>query len=191
MTTVVNKNNSQSDTSETYLLVHTFVGLRFEGEYMGFQDGMVDDRPLWPMVYYCIRLGDLSTAVSCLERSPLVFQEIVSILRARLNSPDDPMIGVLEENVRFSYRTTVRNETDPFKRTVWSLLGCYDELSEVIKTADDYLWFKLNMIRTGVCNQYEDLQVWRNLLSVCNEHVKLYILVHDFGRAWGTTLRCF
>lgn len=161
MSNEVNRKISQQshiDISKVYPLVHTFVGLRFQGEYMGLQDGMIDDRPLWPMVYYCIRLGDLPTAIFCLESSQLVFQEIISILKAKISAPNDPVIGVLEENVRFSYRSSVRNETDPFKRTVWSLLGGFDELSEVIKTADDYLWFKLNTIHCDIYNQYADLQ---------------------------------
>ncbi|XP_018577850.1 nuclear pore complex protein Nup93 [Anoplophora glabripennis] len=172
MTNEINKSISQDsriDISKVYVLVHTFVGLRFQGEYMGLQDGMIDDRPLWPMVYYCIRVGDLSTAIFCLESSHLAFQEIISILKAKMSTPNDPLIGVLEENVRFSYRSSVRNETDPFKRTVWSLLGGFDELSEVIKTADDYLWFKLNMIHVDVYNQYADLQY-----MILEEHGELH-----------------
>ncbi|KAJ8920593.1 hypothetical protein NQ315_004732 [Exocentrus adspersus] len=147
-----------NDPSKVYQLVKSFVDLRFQGEYLGLQDGMIDNRPLWPMVYYCIRIGDLSSAVYCLECSTLEFPEITWVLKQKLNCPGDALINVLEEDVRHSYRTFVRNETDPFKRAVWSLLGGYNELSEVIRTADDYLWFNLNFVSSDVCSQYTNLQ---------------------------------
>ncbi|GLV42360.1 Nucleoporin 93kD-1 [Carabus blaptoides fortunei] len=63
------------------------------------------------------------------------------------------------------YRRQVRNATDPFKRAVYCILGCCDvndEHSEVAKTADDYLWLKLSLVRddeeTEEHINYSDLQ---------------------------------
>lgn len=53
----------------TYPLVRSFVSLRLPGGYLGLQDGLVDDRPIWPMVYYCLRSGDLAAALHCLKQA--------------------------------------------------------------------------------------------------------------------------
>ncbi|XP_060518052.1 nuclear pore complex protein Nup93 [Cylas formicarius] len=134
----------------TYSLVRGFVGLRLQGEYLGLRDGSIDDRPLWPMVYYCLRSGDLSAALYCLKKSYFSeYRDVVSILEAKMNNPNSPEIAKLEDSIKFSYRRFVRNETDPFKRIIWSVLGCcdvVDEHSEVARTADDYLWLKLSLV---------------------------------------------
>ncbi|XP_056638972.1 nuclear pore complex protein Nup93-1 [Diorhabda sublineata] len=149
----------------TYHLVRSFVGLRLQGEYLGLQDGLVEDRPLWPMVYYCLRSGDLSAAIFCLKKSGLPeFQDIISLLEAKFNNAKSE-INRLEDTIKFSYRRVIRNDTDPFKRIVWSVLGCCDitdEHSEVARTADDYLWLKLSLVRPSSvkddCIHYKDLQ---------------------------------
>ncbi|CAG9860748.1 unnamed protein product [Phyllotreta striolata] len=150
----------------TYHLVRSFVGLRLQGEYLGLQDGTIEDRPLWPMVYYCLRSGDLSVAIYCLKKSGLPeFQDIVSLLEAKLNGTTGSELTRLEEAIKFSYRRVIRNDTDPFKRIVWCILGCCDvtdEHSEVARTADDYLWLKLSLVRENAskdnCIRYKDLQ---------------------------------
>lgn len=34
---------------------------------LGLQDGYIEGRPLWPMVYYCLRCGDLKSALNCMS----------------------------------------------------------------------------------------------------------------------------
>lgn len=53
----------------TYPLVRGFVGLRLQAAHQGLADGVVDDRPLWPMVYYCLRSGDANAAMHCLRKA--------------------------------------------------------------------------------------------------------------------------
>lgn len=54
----------------TYPLVKGFVGLRFQGQSMlGLTDGLVEGRPLWPMVFYCLRSGDLEAALHCIKQA--------------------------------------------------------------------------------------------------------------------------
>lgn len=55
MNNIVNENLAQASRGGipgTYPLVRSFVGLRFQGEYLGLRDGVIDERPLWPMVSY-------------------------------------------------------------------------------------------------------------------------------------------
>ncbi|CAH1994037.1 unnamed protein product [Acanthoscelides obtectus] len=169
MTNIIQENLSQAargGVPGTYHLVRSFVGLRLQGEYLGLQDGTIDDRPLWPMVYYCLRSGDLNAAAYCLRKSGLPeFKELITMLETKLSNPGSAEITKLEDNIRFIYRRVVRNDTDPFKRIVWTVLGCcdvFDEHSEVARTADDYLWLKLSLVRCDVnrddCIKYGDLQ---------------------------------
>ncbi|KAL3282768.1 hypothetical protein HHI36_005935 [Cryptolaemus montrouzieri] len=149
----------------TYHMVRSFVGIRLQGEYYGLNDGTIEDRPIWPMVYYCLRAGDLNAAIYCLKKHNSDFKEIINILEAKTNNASCVDYAKLEASVRFAYRRMVRNETDPFKRIIWAVLGCcdiVDEHSEVARTADDYLWLKLSLVRTDYDKEdhikYEDLQ---------------------------------
>lgn len=170
MNNIINENltmAARGGVPGTYPLVRSFVGLRLQGEYLGLRDGTIDDRPLWPMVYYCLRSGDLAATIYCLRKSSSAeFHEVIALLEMRLNNPNSPEIAKLEEKVRFSYRRHVRNETDPFKRITWAILGCCDctdEHTEVARTADDYLWVKLSLVRVDYNNddyiKYNDIQV--------------------------------
>ncbi|CAH1117139.1 unnamed protein product [Phaedon cochleariae] len=169
MNNIINENLAQAirgGIPGTYHLVRSFVGLRLQGEYMGLQNGLIDDRPLWPMVYYCLRSGDLGAAVFCLKKSGLPeFQELILLLEGKLNNAPSAQITKLEDSIKFSYRRVVRNDTDPFKRIIWAALGCCDisdEHSEVARTADDYLWLKLSLVRVNAIKDdhinYNDLQ---------------------------------
>lgn len=169
MSNIINENLSQAirgGVPGTYPLVRSFVGLRLQGDYIGLTDGTIDERPLWPMVYYCLRSGDLNAAIYCLKRNgSSEFDNLVGLLEAKLaNSNAD--ISKYEDNLRYHYRRCVRNETDPFKRIIWAVLSCCDvtdEHSEVARTADDYLWLKLSLVREDYDKddyiKYTDLQV--------------------------------
>lgn len=197
MTNIINENLAHAERGGipgTYYLVRSFVGLRLQGEYLGLQDGVIDDRPLWPMVYYCLRSGDLAAAIHCLKKSSLPeYQEIISILETILNHPNSPEIMKLEDSIRFSYRRIIRNDTDPFKRIIWAVLGCCDvsdEHSEVARTADDYLWLKLNLVQVNSNKddslKYSDLQ--HNILEEYGEaHYDAFTQPHLYFQVLALT----
>lgn len=170
MATVINDNLSQAmrgGVPGTYHLVRGYVGVRLQGDYLGLQDGSIEGRPIWPMVYYCIRSGDTSAALHCLKQSNCSdCQDLVALLEMKFKTPDNPELLKLEANIRFQYRRFVRNSTDPFKRIVWCVMGCCDTIdqhTEVARTADDYLWLKLSLVRVDYDKddyvKYSDLQV--------------------------------
>lgn len=77
MTNVISENlvaAQRGGVPGTYPLVRSFVGIRLQGEYLGLEDGMIENRPLWPMVYYCLRSGDISAALYCLRKSTYAVQ---------------------------------------------------------------------------------------------------------------------
>lgn len=72
MTNVITENLHQAKRGGvpgTYPLVRGFVGIRLPGGYLGLQDGLIDERPLWPMVYFCLRSGDLAAALHCIRKA--------------------------------------------------------------------------------------------------------------------------
>ncbi|KRT79461.1 hypothetical protein AMK59_8427, partial [Oryctes borbonicus] len=168
MSNIINENLLRAQRGGipgTYPLVKSFVGIRLQGEYLGLQDGQIDERPLWPMVYYCLRSGDLGAALHCLKAASVDCQNLIKILELKLNNRPRTEIFKHEDTVKFDYRRFIRNSTDPFKRIVWAVLGCCDALdehTEVAKTADDYLWLKLSLVRIDVPKEdhvdYKELQ---------------------------------
>lgn len=62
------QNAQRGGVPGTYPLVRGFVSLRMQGQSLfGLSDGQIDGRPLWPMVYYCLRSGDLEAALHCIK----------------------------------------------------------------------------------------------------------------------------
>ncbi|CAK1602830.1 unnamed protein product [Parnassius mnemosyne] len=151
----------------TYPLVRGFVGLRLQGQSsQGLTDGVVDDRPLWPMIYYCLRSGDANAALHCLRKAGRDHEEFIAALEEHIRNPEKSLSEKLQTAINFQYRIQVRNSTDPYKRAVYCVVGCCDvsdEHSEVARTADDYLWLKLSIIKSRPNNEpepftYSDLQ---------------------------------
>ncbi|GBP06032.1 Nuclear pore complex protein Nup93-1 [Eumeta japonica] len=151
----------------TYPLVRSFVGLRLQGQGLqGLVDGIIDDRPLWPMVYYCLRSGDANAALYCLKKAGRDHEEFVQALEEYIVNPEKPLGDQLQTAINFQYRIQVRNATDPYKRAVYCAIGCCDvsdEHTEVARTADDYLWLKLCTIKPRANSDtetytYSDLQ---------------------------------
>lgn len=73
MSTVILENLREAQRGgipSTYNLVSSFVGLKFNhGVRLGLQDGNIEEKPLWPMVYYCLRCGDVESALKCMNKA--------------------------------------------------------------------------------------------------------------------------
>lgn len=136
-----------------YNLIAAYVGLKFcdqSGSFViGLQDGFVDGRPLWPMVYYCLRCGDIGSAIKCLQGTE--HRDIIQALDERMNRPEQRLNSKLETQLRMQYKRQVRNtSTDPYKRAVYCIVASCDvteQHPEVAKTSDDFLWIQLSLIR--------------------------------------------
>ncbi|XP_069674985.1 nuclear pore complex protein Nup93-like [Periplaneta americana] len=153
MTSVVMGNLQQArrgGVPGTFPLVRSFVAIRVPPGMPGLEDGLVEDQPFWPLVYYCLRCGDIPAALHCAKQAGSGMDEFCSVLEELVNSKDKRLSSRLETLVKFQYRRHIRNTTDPFKRAVYCVIGSCDvndEHSEVAKAADDYLWLKLCQIR--------------------------------------------
>ena len=53
----------------TYQLVRSFLNIRQTGRNPALEDGTVDGQPIWAMVFYCLRCGDLEDALTAVKRA--------------------------------------------------------------------------------------------------------------------------
>ena len=95
------------------------------------------------------------------------FKDLEALLNIKMNKLSLFGLKKVETAIKYQYRRNVRTTTDPFKRIVWCVLGCCDvsdEHSDIIVTADDYLWLKLSRVRIAGYDKddyvdYKELQV--------------------------------
>ena len=134
----------------TYHLVRSYLNVRIAPHTPGLEDGLVDGVPIWPMIYFCIRSGDLTAAVQAAAQAGTGLEEIKKVLSEVASSADKRLNPHAENLVRINYKRSLRSTTDPYKRAVFCVLAAcdpYDEHSEVATSLDDYLWIKISQIR--------------------------------------------
>ncbi|XP_029042677.1 nuclear pore complex protein Nup93-like [Osmia bicornis bicornis] len=152
MTSVISENLAQAKRGGipgTVPLVKSFVSVKVQN-LRDLEDVMVEGKPLWPLVYYCMRVGDYKAALQCLNQCNTEFSEFKIALEEACNDPQRHPSSYAESNLKLHYRKHVRSVTDPYKRVAYcALVPCEpDDLhSDVICTADDYLWLKLCQVR--------------------------------------------
>ncbi|XP_014260633.1 nuclear pore complex protein Nup93-like [Cimex lectularius] len=134
----------------TYPLVRGFLSVKNIGSELGLEETYIDGLPLWPLVYYCLRCGDIGAAFQCVQQAGPSKKDMVMVLLDLKDSPQRRLSTQAEMEVRCNYRRVVRSSTDPYKRAVYCLLGACDvndDHKSLVKTADDYLWMKLWQLR--------------------------------------------
>ena len=138
-------------------LVQSFLKIKVVSSSSGFEDGLVNGVPVWPLIYFCLRCGDIEATQSAAEGLPPQYGEFKTSLKEYLTSPDRRLHPNSEAKIRLQYKRVVRSSPDPFKRVVYCIIGQCDPNeahSEVAKKTEDYLWLKLNQINFN--NEEED-----------------------------------
>uniref|UniRef100_A0AAR2LDT3 Nuclear pore complex protein Nup93 n=1 Tax=Pygocentrus nattereri TaxID=42514 RepID=A0AAR2LDT3_PYGNA len=133
----------------TYQLVHSFLNIKLPGPLPGMQDGEVEGHPVWALIYYCLRCGDLSAAMQVVNRAQHQLGDFKTWFQEYMNSPDRRLSPATENKLRLHYRRVLRNSADPYKRAVFCLIGkcdIADNHGEVADKTEDYLWLKLNQV---------------------------------------------
>lgn len=155
MSSVISENLAQAKRGGipgTIPLVKSFVTVKVHN-FRDLEEVLVDDKPLWPVLYYCLRSGDVKAALQCLERCPVSFPELYSALSEASDDPQSRPSQRSEAVLKLHYKKHIKSSTDPYKRAAYNaLVPCEpDDLhSEVMSTADDYLWLKLCQVRESV-----------------------------------------
>uniref|UniRef100_A0A3B3QGC9 Nuclear pore complex protein Nup93 n=1 Tax=Paramormyrops kingsleyae TaxID=1676925 RepID=A0A3B3QGC9_9TELE len=133
----------------TFQLVHSYLNIKLPTPPPGLQDGEVEGHPVWALIYYCLRCGDLAAAMKVVNRAQHQLGEFKHWFQEYMNSPDRRLAPPAENKLRLHYRRVLRNCADPYKRAVYCLLGkcdITDNHSEVADKTEDYLWLKLNQV---------------------------------------------
>ncbi|XP_026570103.1 nuclear pore complex protein Nup93 [Pseudonaja textilis] len=113
------------------------------------EDGEVEGHPVWAIIYYCMRCGDLMAAMQVVNLAQHQLGDFKTWFQEYMHSKDKRLSPATENKVRLHYRRALRNNTDPYKRTVYCIIGrcdIADNHSEVADKTEDYLWLKLNQV---------------------------------------------
>ncbi|TNN68258.1 Nuclear pore complex protein Nup93 [Liparis tanakae] len=126
----------------TYQLVRSFLNIKLPGPLPGMQDGDIEGHPVWAVIYYCLRCGDLNAAMQVVNRVQHQLGDFKTWFQEYMNSPDRRLPPTLENKLRLHYRRVLRNSADPYKRAVYCLIG---KLSQ--EPGDPHMVRRLNFIR--------------------------------------------
>ncbi|XP_042631759.1 nuclear pore complex protein Nup93-like [Cyprinus carpio] len=113
----------------TYQLVCSLLNIKLPTPLPGMQDGEVEGHPVWALIYFCLRCGDLSATMQVVNRAQHQLGDFKIWFQEYMNSPD--------------------RRADPYKRAVYCLIGkgdIGDNHGEVADKTEDYLWLKLNQV---------------------------------------------
>uniref|UniRef100_A0A3Q3VPM4 Nuclear pore complex protein Nup93 n=1 Tax=Mola mola TaxID=94237 RepID=A0A3Q3VPM4_MOLML len=133
----------------TYQLVRSFLNIKVPGPLPGMQDGEIEGHPVWAVIYYCLRCGDLNAAMQVVNGLQHQLGDFKTWFQEYMNSPDRRLSPISENKLRLHYRRVLRNSADPYKRAVYCLIGkcdISDNHGEVADKTEDYLWLKLNQV---------------------------------------------
>uniref|UniRef100_A0A8C3C233 Nuclear pore complex protein Nup93 n=2 Tax=Cairina moschata TaxID=8855 RepID=A0A8C3C233_CAIMO len=133
----------------TYQLVRSYLNIKLPAPVPGLQDGEVEGHPVWALIYYCMRCGDLNAAMHVVKRAQHQLGEFKTWFQEYMHSKDRRLSAATENKLRLHYRRALRNNTDPYKRAVYCIIGrcdITDNQSEVADKTEDYLWLKLNQV---------------------------------------------
>ncbi|MEE6499747.1 hypothetical protein FKM82_003573 [Ascaphus truei] len=136
----------------TYQLVRSFLNIRLPCPIPGLQDGEVEGHPVWALVYYCMRCGDLVAALQVVNRAQHQLGEFKNWFQEYVHSKDRRLSPATENKMRLHYRRALRASTDPYKRAVYCMIGrcdVADNHSELADKTEDYLWLKLSQVCFG------------------------------------------
>ena len=113
------------------------------------EDGLVDGHPVWCFIWNCLRAGLIDAAIELLHRCSTISPEFVNYIR-EYGQNQHRLSPKSENEIRIIYKRSIRLCTDPFKKAVYSILGCCDvseEHRDVVEKVEDLIWMKLCQLK--------------------------------------------
>ncbi|XP_049849579.1 nuclear pore complex protein Nup93-like [Schistocerca gregaria] len=114
-----------------------------------------EGQPLWVVIYYTIRSGDLSMAYEIASRNASSSGTFLHYLKNYMDNGDQRCVCEdLRAQVLADYLKLLRQSKDPYKHVVYNLLGrcdphrSHEDLYRC--NMEDYMWIKLNMVSFDV-----------------------------------------
>lgn len=160
----------------TYNQVKSYLNVR-PPHIKGLEDGHVDGHPVWAMIYFCLRCGDLQAALQVTEKASHNLGDFPAFFREYVTDEDNRLSAASETKINLHYRRIIKNGNDPYKRAVFCVVGRCDpaeDHSEIADKIDDYLWIKLSQIQVDSDPSRQDSFTLQRLQS---------LLYEDFGES--------
>jgi nuclear pore complex protein Nup93 len=133
----------------TFQLVKSYLKIKILPMTENLEDGLVDGQPVWPLIYFCLRCGDLDAAMQVVTQAQNRLDDFRGYLQEYMQSRDSGRSQSMLTRIRTHYRRIVRLSSDPYKKAVYSVIGCCDVTenhSQVAVKTDDYMWLKLRQV---------------------------------------------
>ena len=149
----------------TVPLVRAFLNRRFDRPRAwptAFED-MHDGAPVWAVLYYCLRAGDVGAAVEWARAAADAVGEFYVFLREYAAVREGRQATLPEaqwKTLLSAFRRSVRSSQDPFQQAVYVIVGrCDIEWSHplVVETAQDFCWLRLALVRPAGSPAYPAL----------------------------------
>ena len=83
----------------TFNLVRSFLNIKHPTSAPGLDDGLVEGVPVWPMIFYCLRCGDIAAALQAATAAGPALQEAITLLRELASSADGRLSTAAENQV--------------------------------------------------------------------------------------------
>ncbi|XP_065185171.1 nuclear pore complex protein Nup93-like [Sycon ciliatum] len=131
----------------TQRLVTAFLRLQLPRDRFQTEDGQIDGQPIWAILYYCLRCGDVQAAIQVLAQSRHSLGDFQTYLERFASSETGWLPQTLESKMHLEYNRVARHSPDPFKRAVYSIVcgvDPHENHAEVCVKTEDYLWLKLH-----------------------------------------------
>lgn len=180
MSTVISEHLRESQRGgnpSNWKLVESFVALRFRNPNdpacIGLQDRREENGKIfwpWPMAYFCLRCGDVKSALKCLETAVPDQKELITALEEILKNPDQKISSKVKSQIKMQFKQLKIRTSDPYKRAVYCILGsCNEQHPELAQTSDDYLWIQLYLITNDSSDNSSDQLTYAGLQTLILE----------------------
>ncbi|ODQ65805.1 NIC-domain-containing protein [Nadsonia fulvescens var. elongata DSM 6958] len=143
-----------------YNKIRAYVNLKYlrAGQWTKPNLEIVNDIPIWAVLYYMLRSGNAKEALDFTNQAELAFQRVDRsfpvYLKAYVNAPDGRLPRNLLERIHAEFNQSVRffdEASDPYKYALYKIIGRSDlsrrTIPEILHTAEDWLWAQLILSR--------------------------------------------
>ncbi|KRX85221.1 Nuclear pore complex protein Nup93 [Trichinella sp. T6] len=126
-------------------LVTAFLNVLMPTPYPGYEDVLVNQQPIWAIIYYCLRAGHVQAAKAVAEEAGPGLFAVVQAFRRLDPVTSEPMDFKDEDALLLEYEKAANTTGDPYKRAVycWLTLNDWMESVPVFDRIEDWLWIKL------------------------------------------------
>ncbi|KRY21708.1 Nuclear pore complex protein Nup93 [Trichinella patagoniensis] len=182
-------------------LVTAFLNVLMPTPYPGYEDVLVNQQPIWAIIYYCLRAGHVQAAKAVAEEAGPALFAVVRAFRRLDPVTSEPMDFNDNDALLLEYEKAANTTGDPYKRAVycWLTLNDWMESVPVFDRIEDWLWIKLRQTvlteRRLSMAKHPESKYRVNLLPlealqevVLFEHGEKYFLRHRSPLVYWTAL---